>query len=266
MSVPLISVLQLSDTHIGSKKNGLNAEINLQRAIKHALSMQIRWDALILTGDLVESGSVDDYVLLKDLLQPISTQVPVYYCLGNHDSRENFKNVFKVFWDQHVAENEPWLQYSIGLGNQHQLIVMDSLSEGFDQGRLCADRLDWLRATLHEYQDQKIIVAIHHPPFIFGNSLFDAMAIQERDQFSDILIQHPNIDRVICGHLHRTMTAQIGHCPIYTSPSTLHAYGVDYSHTHRSGIYDEGAGFAFHQWLPEQGWISHSIVFMSPDY
>jgi hypothetical protein len=41
MSVPLISVLQLSDTHIGSKKNGLNAEINLQRAIKHALSTQI---------------------------------------------------------------------------------------------------------------------------------------------------------------------------------------------------------------------------------
>lgn len=49
-------------------------------------------DLLLLTGDLVESGEQWAYEKLKDALTTLN--IPAYFALGNHDSRDAFAEVF----------------------------------------------------------------------------------------------------------------------------------------------------------------------------
>lgn len=258
---PKISLLQFSDCHIGSsQRTPLDAVEQLNKSIQYALSMRVTWDGVIFTGDLVELGSLEEYLILKKHIQQNFSGLPIYLCIGNHDSRDAFKQVFKGFWNTYISPDNQWLQYSIDLGFGLRLLVVDSNDHGSDAGKLCKQRLDWIRNEIQAYPNDNFMIAIHHLPFVFGNSIFDAMAIEERSNLSEIIRNHPNITRMICGHVHRTMTAQIGQCPIFTAPSTFHSYGVDYQKNHRSGINTECAGFSFHQWHPEPGWISHSVL------
>jgi hypothetical protein len=50
---------------------------------------------VILNGDAASrEGLVEDYQELRALLEPLSRAAPVYIGFGNHDHRENFKEVF----------------------------------------------------------------------------------------------------------------------------------------------------------------------------
>lgn len=268
MAKAAISLLHLSDTHILKSRNHSSRKGNpaagLRRSIEHALSMRVQWSLAIISGDLVESGHPDEYEALRHELQPLAEQLPIYFCLGNHDSREGFRQVFGDFWDAHVPQYLPWLQYSVDLGNDQQLVVLDTLWDGHPTGKLCTERLNWLADTLSEFQDKSILLALHHPPFLFGNTLFDGMAVVERDRLAEMIGQHPQIERLICGHVHRTMMTILAQRAVYAAPSTFHAYGVDYEPGHESGVSDEAPGFSLHQWMPESGWISHSVFTTRP--
>lgn len=262
-----ITLLQLSDLHIpptdtreqSTLKCGRSPADGLQTAISHALSMRVHWTAALLSGDLVDRGSAEEYRLLRQALAPLENRMPVYFCLGNHDSRIGFRTVFGDFWNAYAGESSSFLQYQVPLGQGQRLIVLDTLWEGSDVGRLCSDRLGWLERALHSARSDQVLLALHHPPFIFGNTLFDAMAVKERTDLAKILTGHPQVERVICGHLHRTMLASLAGRPVISAPSTFHAYGMDYSEDHHSGVSDEAPGFAFHQWQEESGWLSHIV-------
>ena len=47
-------------------------------------------DFVIITGDLVESGTYEDYVILKSELEKLLGNTPYILTLGNHDNKEAF--------------------------------------------------------------------------------------------------------------------------------------------------------------------------------
>jgi len=262
-----ISLLQLSDLHIpppgtraqSALKNGRSPTDGLQAAITYALSMRVQWTAALLSGDLVDRGSAEEYRLLRQALAPLEKRMPLYFCLGNHDSRNGFRAVFNDFWSSHAGDDSSFLQYQVPLGQGQRLVVLDTLWEGSDVGRLCGERLDWLETALHSARGEQVILALHHPPFVFGNTIFDAMAVKERAELAKVLARHPQVERLICGHLHRTMLASLAGRPVISAPSTFHAYGMDHAEDHRSGVDNEAPGFAFHQWQQDCGWLSHTV-------
>src|SRR3954453_5341294 len=82
-------IVQLSDTHIrkpGDLAEGrVDTAAALARAVAGGNALPQPADAVIVTGDLVDSGKPAQYQHLRALLAPLAG--PVYLLPGNHDDR-----------------------------------------------------------------------------------------------------------------------------------------------------------------------------------
>lgn len=266
------SLLQLSDTHLQAAgkrlRTGDSGADGLKKAIEKAYGIQEKFDAVVLTGDLVDRGSVDEYRELKAGLSLLSKDLPVFFCLGNHDARDAFAEVFGSLEASALADtSNTHYQYSAPLftfkGQVMRLVVLDTLEPGKDQGRLCEQRLQWLRQTLSHYPNDRIVLVMHHLPFLTGSSLFDSMVVDERRQLDDLLADFKTVERIICGHFHRACVTQLAAIPVVVSPSTVHAYPLSYrGRQHEALVIDEPAGFTIHRFIDDSQrayWVSHFV-------
>ena len=57
----------------------------LERCVRKILSLPRVPDAVVVTGDLTDHGTLEEYGLLGELLSPLT--MPVYLGVGNHDDR-----------------------------------------------------------------------------------------------------------------------------------------------------------------------------------
>ena len=89
-------VVQLSDTHIrrpGELAEGrVDSAGALARAVAAVNALPQRADAVVVTGDLVDSGKPAQYEHLRALLAPLAC--PVYLLPGNHDDRDALRAAF----------------------------------------------------------------------------------------------------------------------------------------------------------------------------
>src|SRR5271154_5481502 len=87
---------QISDMHIKPPGELLYKRIDtagfLERAVAHVNALDPRPDVVLATGDLVDSGTVEESVLLGQLLAPLA--MPVHLIPGNHDARDALRAVF----------------------------------------------------------------------------------------------------------------------------------------------------------------------------
>ncbi len=268
----MYSLLQLSDTHIQepgrSLKTGVVGADALVSSIEKAQRVQSSFDAILISGDLVDSGGEAQYQELLTVLEHSSIEAPVFLCLGNHDARTPFRRVFSS-WLQGSGLSDlhsHFLQYTAALfrdnGQTVRMVVMDTLEPGHDEGRLCAERIGWLNAVTKRYPADRLLLVMHHLPFLTGSALFDSMVLQERDALRDCLRGHSNIERVVCGHFHRACVADLSGIPVVVCPSTAHAYPLQYQGGAKEPlVIDEPAGFAIHRFIHESesagGWTSN---------
>ena len=122
--------------------------------------------------------------------------------LSNHDDRRALSRHFGV----PGSDGEP-VQYSVDLGPL-RLVVLDTTIPGADGGRLDDEQLGWLAGTLAETPDAPTLVAMHHPPFAIGIPAWDAIALlpEDRERLGELLGRHPQVLRVLTGHVHRAIT------------------------------------------------------------
>lgn len=266
------SLLQLSDTHLQAAgkrlKTGDSGAQALKQAIEKAYRIQEKFDAVVLTGDLVDRGAANEYRELKAGLGLLHKNLPVFFCLGNHDAREPFAEVFGQLQHSGLDDlSSTHYQYSAPLftfyGQVVRLVVLDTLEPGADQGRLCLQRLQWLQDTLGRYPTDRIVLVMHHLPFLTGSSLFDSMVIEERRQLEELLEGFNTVERILCGHFHRACLTQLASIPVVVSPSTVHTYPLSYrGRQHEALIIDEPAGFTIHRFVDDSQrayWVSHFV-------
>ena len=274
MRADSFSILHFSDTHIQepgrSLKTGVVGADALVSSIKKAQRVQSSFDAILISGDLVDSGGEAQYQELLTVLEHSSIEAPVFWCLGNHDARAAFRKVFSN-WLQGSSLSDlhsHFLQYTAVLfrdnGQTVRMVVMDTLEPGHDEGHLCAERIGWLNAVIKRYPADRLLLVMHHLPFLTGSALFDSMVLQERDALRDCLRGHSNIERVVCGHFHRACVADLSGIPVVVCPSTAHAYPLQYQGGAKEPlVIDEPAGFAIHRFIHESesagGWTSHFV-------
>ncbi len=155
-------------------------------------------DAVVLTGDLTDGGSAEDYALLHDILAPL--RCPVFVVPGNHDRRDTMR---AAFGDRLPFEPEGLLHYETRLGDI-RILALDTLVEGRGEGRLCAVRRAWVEARLAQPFAGQTIVAMHHPPFLTGTPALDAAALVEGAEALGAMVRAaPSRLRILCGHIHR---------------------------------------------------------------
>ena len=197
-------LIQLSDTHIREKGRlaygRLDTAPYLAQAVQAVLRLPQIPDAVVITGDLTDFGRASEYDHLRDLIQPLN--VPVYLLPGNHDDRQQMRASFP---EHSYLGTQGFIQYSVSIGNL-QLITLDTVIPFESGGVLCTDRLTWLAEELERNTQKPVVVAMHHPPFKTLIGHMDVIGLSNgAPELESLLKRYPNVERVICGHLHRAI-------------------------------------------------------------
>ncbi|MGU7779593.1 phosphodiesterase [Burkholderia sp. PU8-34] len=250
---------QISDLHI--KRPGqlayrrVDTAAALARCIARLNALEPRPDAVLVTGDLTDFGNDDEYRHLRDLLAPL--EIPYYLMVGNHDDRAALR---RVFADRPEWQDGEFVQYAFDLGAV-RVLALDSQVPGASAGDLCDARLAWLARELDAARDRPVIVALHHPPFASGIGHMDALRLAPAAaaKLDALLRGHPNVERVLCGHVHRTMFARFGGTIASAVPAPAHQVAFDLRDDAPSAFRLEPPAFAVHQYTPEAGVITHHV-------
>jgi 3',5'-cyclic AMP phosphodiesterase CpdA len=210
---------------------------------------------VLATGDLVERGEVAEYARLRAILDRLT--MPLYVIPGNHDSRENLA---RAFADSGYLPQEGFLHYTVE-DWPVRLIGLDTHMPGQPGGHLCAERLAWLDARLGEAPARPTVVFMHHPPFLTGLPAMDAMGLEGSAELAGVIRGHPQVERVLCGHVHRPMTRRFAGTIAATSPATAHQLALTLAPARHLAVVMEPPACALHMWLgAEAGLVSHLSV------
>lgn len=244
MAKPFLLV-QLSDSHVGATWGEGDPVAGLRAAVEAVRRLPDAPDAVLMTGDLTENAADGEYEIVRELLAQLGA--PVYVLPGNHDDRDTLRRHFDV----PGAMGTP-VQYAVDLGPL-RLVVVDSTRPGEDRGELDADRLSWLDAELAGAPDQVTLVALHHPPVSTGVAAWDEIGLPAADRraLGDVLQRHPQVRRVVAGHVHRTLTGDLAGRAVVAVPSTYVQTRLSFN-SEDIEFAAEPRGFAVHALLDGQ--------------
>lgn len=252
-------LLQLSDLHIREPGKLAYGRIEtapyLARAIDSILRLPQQPHAVVITGDLTDFGRAAEYEHLRELLKPLP--MPVYLMPGNHDDRDQMR---RSFADHTYLGESGFVQFSVSVGSL-QLIAIDTVIAGASAGSVCENRLAWVTKELKIHADKPVIIAMHHPPFQTLIGHMDAIGLHEgADELEALVAQYPNVERIICGHLHRAIQVRFGGTIAATVPSPAHQVCLDIAPGAASMWALEPPGFGLHA-LPATGrLVSHTVA------
>lgn len=251
-------VAQISDLHIkrpgGLAYRRVDTAAHLARCIEKLNSTTPRPAAVIMTGDLVDQGEPEQYEHLKSLLAKLD--IPYYLLVGNHDDRTALRDAFADRAE--LRAGGEFVQYTADIGPL-RLIALDSMVPGQSAGLLCDTRLAWLQQQLDASTDKPVIVALHHPPFVTGIGHMDALRLEPASatKLAALISQHPNVERVICGHVHRPMFVRFGGTIASAVPAPAHQVALDLRDDAPSAFMMEPPAFALHRYDSVDGLITH---------
>jgi 3',5'-cyclic-AMP phosphodiesterase len=253
-----VLIAQITDMHIKPEGALAYKRVDtagfLARAVDHILHLDPRPDVVLATGDLVDRGTAEEYQRLRHLLAPLP--MPVYLIPGNHDDREAMR---REFADHTYMPRDGFIQYVVDDGPV-RLIALDTLIPGKGGGRVDAERITWLDARLREAPTKPTLIFMHHPPFMTGIAYMDAISLEGADALAEVVRRHAQVERVACGHLHRSIQSRWAGTVASTAPSTAHQVVLDVREDADLGFTLEPPGYALHLWREGLGLVSHVAI------
>lgn len=239
-------IVQLSDTHLcagGAPAYGtvdtLDALRRTAEHLRHLHATAGGIDALVITGDLTESGETAAYTLVREALAPLP--FPLHVLPGNHDRREAMRTAFPGF-----AASGP-LDRALAVGPL-RLVLVDAMVEGQPYGAVTETQLHWLEETLAGFAPHPTLVFMHFPPFATGIAFMDANGLREPERMEAVIRRHPHVQLVACGHIHRAITAQWGGVPCVVAPGPSHSVAFDVRPDAVPSYALEPGGVLVHRW------------------
>jgi 3',5'-cyclic-AMP phosphodiesterase len=233
-------LLQISDTHIGAEWDRPETPDEcLAAALAAVGALRQAPDALVLSGDLTQDGTPEQYARVGELLAPLGLEPHVLP--GNHDVRGPLREAFGLPGSgeepaSHVAELGPL-----------RLVCLDSTIPGGEGGALDEGRLEWLEEALAADRDAPTVIAMHHPPLLTDMPAFEAIGLapEARAGLAEVVARHPQVARIVAGHVHRPMVGELAGRPVLTAPSTYMQTVLDLAGT-GIDMRPTPAGFALH--------------------
>lgn len=241
------NIVQFTDLHLrppGQLACGsVDTAVCLRAAVASMQALPFAIDAVVITGDLADAGWPAEYEQLRALLAPLPC--PVYLLAGNHDDPRALRQAFP---EQPGDPGDPDFRYSVPVGPL-QLIALDTTVAGQPHGALDAQRLRWLADALHACGDRPVLLAMHHPPFATGIAHMDAMGLLQGAAALEAVVRaNPHVQRLICGHVHRSVQVRFGGSIASICPSTAHQVALELHGDARAAWTREPSGFQLHVW------------------
>jgi Icc protein len=219
---------QLSDIHLADDDPAPTRA--LHEAVTSLLALSTPPDAVVLTGDLTDHGRPAEYALLAEEIARLP--MPVHPLPGNHDDVGALLAAFPQL---------PGRNYAVKVGGV-RLLCCDSTIPGQPGGDLSDP--DWLDATLAEEPDTPTVVAMHHPPYAIGVGWIDRMGHARPARLASVIERHPQVVRVIAGHVHTGSMSAFAGTVATTCPSTYRQLFIDPGGP--AALSDAAPGYALH--------------------
>ena len=219
-------IAQITDTHILTPNaddpkivsRAISRADNLRAVVTDINALSPAPDAIIHTGDMVQTRAPEEYHLAREIMSRLSA--PLYVVPGNRDSRQGLRQNFGS--DGYLTgngEDEPVL-YSIE-SHAVRLIGFDSLSGTSPLGDVDEARLTWLDETLAQAPEAPTAIIMHHPPVTITVSVkpWQYQRAEAGDELACVIAKHPQVARLFCGHIHRAFVASFGGTQAGSVPS-----------------------------------------------
>jgi 3',5'-cyclic-AMP phosphodiesterase len=250
-------IAQVSDLHVtveGALVVGkVDSQATLAAAVARLNALDPRPDLVVITGDLVNGPKPGEYEALERLLKPLT--LPWCAIPGNHDDRASLRE---------FCAGQPWLpadgpffQYTI----DHlpvRIIALDTQVPGEIPGALCDRRLDWLAERLAEAPGRPTVLLMHHPPYEIGIDFMDKLRCFGRvERLAELVERHPEIERILCGHVHRETCVRWHGTVASTIPAISFQFALQLDPEAKSLWTPEPPGIALHLWREGVGMVSH---------
>ena len=241
MTKPFL-LFQLSDPHVGATWGDGDPVAGLIKAVEAVRRLPDRPDAVLMSGDLADNAADGEYEFVREMLARLDA--PVHVLPGNHDDRDTLRRHF----DLPGTMGTP-VQYAVDLGPL-RLVVLDSTRPGEDRGELDGQRLAWLDAELAAAPDRTTLIAMHHPPLSTGIEAWDeiGLPVADRRALGEVLERHPQVRRLVAGHVHRTIAAELAGRAVLAIPSTYVQARLNFN-SGEIELVAEPPGFAVHALL-----------------
>jgi len=192
-----MKIAQISDLHVVAAGKTLGvapmAE-NLEKVVAHINGLGP--DMVLVSGDIADTGALAEVQRAAAILAQL--EAPFFVVPGNHDARETLQKGMPAA--ALPAQEAGHLSYAVELPDM-RILALDSSDPDAPNGRICKARADWLAAELAGSAKPTLIV-MHHPPLKFAVDETDRPPLEGASLLADIVAQHSQIERILCGHIH----------------------------------------------------------------
>lgn len=233
---------QLSDPHIRLGDDAPDRA--LAAAVAAVAALDPAPDAVLVSGDLADTGDPREYARVRELLSPLP--MPYHVLPGNHDDVGELEKVFGP------------AEYAVDAGDLRLVSIDSTIPGGPGDGRIPLDRLE------RQFDSTTpTIVAMHHAPLVTGVAAMDALGVprEDREGLAALLRQHLEVKRIVTGHLHRTIVGAVGGVPIFTCPGVHLQLALDFKGGEIDSN-DDPPGYAVH--LLEDGEVTSHVILLEP--
>ena len=260
MPQKLVCIAQISDLHI--KRPGAMAygRVDTAKALERCVAALNEFtpvpDFVVISGDLADTPTAEEYDHLKRLLAPL--KLPFASIPGNHDSREMMRAAFPA---SNYAQSSGPLDQRIEIAGL-DLLLLDSIVPGEPHGQLDPATLEWLDATLASSPQRPALLLLHHPPFRAGILHMDRQNLFNADALALIVRRYPRVRLVATGHIHRATLTMFAGVPTTICPAPNHAVDLDLAELREPSFKVEPPAFHLHVWFPGEGFgslVTHQV-------
>lgn len=206
-----MNILQITDPHLYGRADrelrGVYTDSSLRAVLGAALAQFADYEALLITGDLVQEDA-GGYQRLRGICGTL--RKPVLCIPGNHDdpaamARELAAPPFQVCGARTFG---PW-----------RIIMLDSFAPGEVGGRLRAEELARLDGELGGCEGHAL-VCLHHHPVPMGSRWLDGIGLADAADFWRVVDAHTQVRGVVWGHVHQAFDGRRGAVRLFATPST----------------------------------------------
>jgi len=213
----VLQFIHLTDCHLLDQNTKSLLDINtyesLSKVIQDITQKKLKYDFLLITGDISQDGSKESYELFSSLIKTLNK--PIYCLPGNHDDPSLLKNIFKQSPNQAISVNQI---------QNHLLILLNSHIENLVSGKISTNQLDQLNNILKTNANRPVIIALHHQPININSPWMDNISLENGDELLTLLENFPMVKMILFGHIHQEINTNHQHIKIFGTPSTCYQF------------------------------------------
>lgn len=202
------TILHISDVHATTGEllyGQVDGLYRLDAVAEYAKEAGLTPEAIVVTGDLVQSGHTEAYGPLSAAFDRIGRllNAPVIAAIGNHDHPESAE--LALFAGERSRRSI--------LLERMRIVVLDTSSGTIDDAQL-----DWLTALLEQPHGLGTVIVMHHAPLPSPLPTLAKQGLGNPERFASI-IANTDVRLILAGHYHHPMSGVFAGIPVWVGPS-----------------------------------------------